>query len=186
MSAGKYSMVILMIMLKGMAIREWTYYVEIYICSVIVMTEIFPIITKETVWMFDKLTNRLGLREKALDAAWVRNEVISQNIANVDTPGYKKSSVTFEEYLESAGQKNGFKGNTTDSRHIRIGKDSNNARIRVTKDHKNLSNRLDGNNVDIEVEMAEMAKNDIRYSTLVQSISGAYQRIRSVINEGRR
>ena len=37
--------------------------------------------------MFDKLTSNLRLREKALDAAWIRNEVIAQNIANVDSPG---------------------------------------------------------------------------------------------------
>ncbi|HOA55442.1 MAG: flagellar basal body rod protein FlgB [Acetivibrionales bacterium] len=136
--------------------------------------------------MFDKLTTNLKLREKALDAAWIRNEVIAQNIANVDTPGYKKSTVAFEEYLQSASQKSGFKGNTTDSRHIPIGRSNDNARIRIVKDNRNLSTRLDGNNVDIEVEMAEMAKNNIRYNTLIQSISNSYQRIRTVINEGRR
>jgi len=133
--------------------------------------------------MLNRLTSNLELREKALDAAWIRNEVIAQNIANVDTPGYKKSTVTFEEYLNNAG--NAFTGNTTDKRHINIGKNSKNAKIRVTKDYSNLSTRLDGNNVDIEIEMAEMAKNDIRYSTLIQSISGAYQRIKTVIKEGR-
>lgn len=136
--------------------------------------------------MFNKLTNHLQLREKALDAAWMRNEVIAQNIANVDTPGYKRSTVAFEEYLESSSQKNGFKGNTTSSRHVPIGKNSDNARIRVTRDNKNLSTRLDGNNVDIETEMASLAKNDIRYNALVQSINGSYKRIMSVINEGKR
>lgn len=136
--------------------------------------------------MFDKLTNHLQLREKALDAAWLRNEVISQNIANVDTPGYKRSTVSFEEYLEGASQKNGFKGNKTSSRHINIGNSNDNVKIRITKDNKNLSTRLDGNNVDIETEMASLAKNDIRYNALVQSISGSYERIKSVISEGKR
>ncbi len=136
--------------------------------------------------MFDKITNHLQLREKALDAAWIRNEVIAQNIANVDTPGYKRSTVAFEEYLESASKKNGFKGNTTSSRHVQIGKNSDNAKIRVSEDNSNLSTRLDGNNVDIETEMASLAKNDIRYNALVQSISGSYQRIMSAINEGKR
>ena len=136
--------------------------------------------------MFDKLTSSLRLREKALDAAWIRNEVIAQNIANVDTPGYKKFSVAFEEYLQGASEKSGFKGNTTHSRHIPIGKNNEKAKIRIVKDHRELSTRLDGNNVDIEAEMAEMAKNNIRYNTLVQSISSSYQRLRTVINEGRR
>ncbi|HPV02601.1 MAG TPA: flagellar basal body rod protein FlgB [Clostridiales bacterium] len=136
--------------------------------------------------MLNKLTGNLRLREKALDAAWIRNEVIAQNIANVDTPGYKKSSVAFEEYLQGASEKGRFKGNTTDRRHIPIGRSNENAKIRIVKDYRELSTRLDGNNVDIEAEMSEMAKNDIRYYTLVQSISSSYQRIRSVINEGRR
>ncbi|NLK85954.1 MAG: flagellar basal body rod protein FlgB [Clostridiaceae bacterium] len=135
--------------------------------------------------MFDKLTNHMQLREKALDAAWIRNEVISQNIANVDTPGYKRSTVSFEEHLESASQKRGFRGNTTSSRHVQIGKNSDNARIRVTRDNKGLSTRLDGNNVDVETEMASLAKNDIRYNALVQSINGSYQRIMSAIKEGK-
>lgn len=135
--------------------------------------------------MFDKLTNHLQLREKALDAAWIRNEAIAQNIANVDTPGYKRVTVSFEEYLESASGRDGFKGNTTSSRHIQIGKNSRNAKIRVTRDNTSLSTRLDGNNVDVETEMASLAKNDIRYSALVQSISGSYQRIMSVIREGK-
>jgi flagellar basal-body rod protein FlgB len=137
--------------------------------------------------MFEKLTGSLKLREKALDAAWLRNEVIAHNIANVDTPGFKKSTVEFEEHLENALGNSSFKGFTTDSRHIRIGSgDVNNVKIRVKKNYRNLSTRLDGNNVDIDSEMASLAKNNIRYSTLVQSISNGYQRLMSVISEGRR
>lgn len=136
--------------------------------------------------MFEKLTNHIKLREKTLDATWVRNEVIAQNIANVDTPGYKRSTVAFEEHLDNAMDNSRFRGNTTDSRHIPIGKnDVDKINIRVTQDYQNLSTRLDGNNVDIETEMAEQAKNDIRYNTLVQSINKDYLRLRSVIKEGR-
>lgn len=136
--------------------------------------------------MFEKLTNHIKLREKTLDATWLRNEVIAQNIANVDTPGYKKSTVAFEEYLDNVMDSSSFKGNTTDSRHIPIGKsDADTVRIRVTRKYENLSTRLDGNNVDIETEMAELAKNDIRYNTLVQSVNKEYSRLKSVIREGR-
>ncbi|NLV37444.1 MAG: flagellar basal body rod protein FlgB [Clostridiaceae bacterium] len=136
--------------------------------------------------MFEKLTSHLRLREKTLDATWARNEVIAQNIANVDTPGYKKSSVTFEEHLDSAMDSRGFRGNTTDDRHIPIGKtDVEKVNIRVTRDYKNLSTRLDENNVDVETEMASLAKNNIRYNTLIQSVSNSYQTIKSVINGGR-
>ncbi|MGE5614477.1 MAG: flagellar basal body rod protein FlgB [Bacillota bacterium] len=137
--------------------------------------------------MFEKLTGSLRLREKALDAAWLRNEVIAHNIANVDTPGFKKSTVEFEEHLENALGSGSFKGFTTDSRHIKIGSgDADSVKIRVTKNYRNLSTRLDGNNVDIDSEMASLAKNNIRYNTLVQSISSGYQRLLSVISEGRK
>ena len=49
-----------------------------------------------------------------------------------------------------------------------------------------MSTRLDGNNVDIEYEMAEMAKNSIRYDTLIQSLNNRLRRLQSVISEGRR
>lgn len=136
--------------------------------------------------MLERLTGHLRLREKALDAAWTRNEVIAQNIANVDTPAYKGRIVTFEEHLDKAMDKDGFKGFTTDNRHIQIGGGSlENAKIKITREHKNLSVRIDGNNVDIESEMASLAKNNIRYSTLTQSISSGYRRIKSVISGGR-
>lgn len=136
--------------------------------------------------MLDKLTSSLDLRAKALDAAWTRNEVIAQNIANVDTPGYKAKTVRFEEFLADALNKDGFKGNTTDSRHIEIGGGSlDNASIKVTTENSNLSTRLDGNNVDIESEMASLAKNDIRYNAITQSVSSGFARLKSVIREGR-
>lgn len=137
--------------------------------------------------MFEKLTSHLNLREKALDAAWLRNEVIAQNIANVDTPGYKRKNVSFEEYLDQALDDGGFKGNVTDSRHFQIGAgDAENVPIRVTSDFSNLSTRLDGNNVDIEKEMADSAKNDIRYNTLIQSVSDSYRKLMTAITEGRK
>lgn len=136
--------------------------------------------------MFEKLTNHIKLREKTLDATWLRNEVIAQNIANVDTPGYKKSTVAFEEYLDNVMDSDSFKGNTTDSRHIPIGKsDVDRVSMKVTRNYENLSTRLDGNNVDIETEMADLAKNNIRYNTLIQSVSKEYSRLKSAIKEGR-
>jgi flagellar basal-body rod protein FlgB len=137
--------------------------------------------------MFSKLTSNYRVLEKALDAAWLRNEAISQNIANVDTPNYKKKTVAFEEYLNDAMDGKSFKGFTTDRRHIQIGGDSiDSVDIKITQDNKDTSYRLDGNNVDIESEMASQAKNDIKYNTLIQSLNTGYKRIKSVISEGRK
>lgn len=137
--------------------------------------------------MIERAYGNTKTLEKALDAALLRNEAIAQNIANVDTPLYKKKTVAFEEYLRQASDGNSIKGIKTDSRHISIGqKDLDEIDIKVTEDNSESSMRIDGNNVDIDVEMAELAKNTIRYNTLVQSLSTQFKRIKSVINEGRR
>lgn len=137
--------------------------------------------------MIERMFNRTKILEKTLDASWLRNEAITQNIANVDTPGYKRKTVSFEEYLDDALDPSRIKGRRTDQRHIPIGGSNvGNIDIKVTQDNKDLNMRLDGNNVDIDTEMAGMAKNTIEYSVLTQSISGAFKTLKSAINEGRR
>lgn len=113
--------------------------------------------------------------EKALDATWLRNDVISQNIANVDTPGYKRKSLKFEEYLNSEMKTGRISQGTS------IAKSED---IKIVEDPADSSYRSDGNNVDIENEMALLAANQIRYSTLIQKMNGDFQRLRSVIKGG--
>lgn len=137
--------------------------------------------------MIQRLFNSTKALEKSMDAAWLRNEAISQNIANVDTPGYKRKTVNFEEHLSQAFNEGNIEGLRTDKRHIQIGtRNAGDIDINVTQDNKDLSMRLDGNNVDIDSEMASMAKNTIRYNTLTRSLSDEFKRLRSVISEGRR
>lgn len=137
--------------------------------------------------MLERIFNKTKVVEKALDASWLRNEAISQNIANVDTPGYKRKTVSFEEYLDVAMEDSGFRGKRTNIRHIPIGGSNvDEVEPRLAEDHKSLSFRLDGNNVDIDNEMAAMAKNTIQYNTLAERISGQFRKMKSVINEGRK
>ena len=112
----------------------------------------------------------------ALDASWLRNEVISDNIANVDTPGYKRKTVKFEEFLNSS-----MKSSKIDNGQTKLGSSG----MMVTEDYSNLSIRADGNNVDIENEMAELATNSLRYNTLIQKMNGEFQTLRTVIRGGR-
>ena len=114
--------------------------------------------------------------EKAVDASWLRNEVISNNIANVDTPGYKRKTVKFEEFLSSE-----MKTSKIDNGQTQL----NSSEIIVSEDYTSLSYRADGNNVDIENEMAEMATNTLRYNTLIQKMNGEFQNLRNVIRGGR-
>lgn len=114
--------------------------------------------------------------ERGLDAAWLRNDVISQNIANVDTPGYKRKVVRFEEFLDNEMKTGRLSQGKT--------KLSTNG-IQITEDPANSSYRSDGNNVDIEHEMALLAANSIRYNTLIQKMNGDFQKLKTVIRGGR-
>jgi flagellar basal-body rod protein FlgB len=128
-----------------------------------------------------------SLQAKAIEGTKLRHEAIVTNIANTNTPNYKRKTVQFEEFLSDALDSQSFKGATTDSRHIQIGasniKDVN---ILVTEDNKSANMKIDGNNVDIDSEMALLAKNEIKYNALIQNISGQFTKLKSAINEGRK
>lgn len=137
--------------------------------------------------MIQNLYNNNKILEKSLDAAWARNDTIAQNLSNIDTPTYKRKDVAFEQYLNDSLGKSSLEGQLTDKRHIPIhSKDIDKVEPTVTEDSSDTSMRIDGNNVDIDNEMSYMAKNTIKYNTLVQLINGSYSRIKNVIAEGRR
>lgn len=136
--------------------------------------------------MGDDMFKGTSILEKALDASWLRNKAISNNIANVDTPGYKRQKVEFEQYLSDAIDNKSIEGTITNEKHIPLGKGSvSQGGIRVIED-KTSSMRLDGNNVDVESEMADLAKNNLMYNALIQKISGEFKKLRTAINEGRK
>ena len=129
-----------------------------------------------------------NLLEQAISAASLRHKVIADNIANVNTPGFKRSEVKFEDVLRESidnTSRNKLKLSTTHERHIASTQASNSAKPQIIKVETN-SMRTDGNNVDIEFEMANMAKNNIYYDAAVQQLSRHFTSIKSVINEGRR
>lgn len=136
--------------------------------------------------MIQNLYGKSSVLEKSLNAAWARNDVISQNLANVDTPEYKRKDIAFEEFLNDSMGKTSLEGNLTDKRHIPINS-GNVEKIEpaLVEDNSDSSMRIDGNNVDIDSEMASLAKNQIKYNALIQMINGSYSRIKSVISEGR-
>ena len=134
----------------------------------------------------NKLVNT-SLLEKALDASVMRDDAINQNIANVDTPNYRRKQVLFEEILKVAQGDSVLSGNRTDPRHLPIGGvDVGGSSPMITEDNTKSKMRLDGNNVDVNLEMSSLSKNTIRYSTLITKLNGEFKKIKSAINEGRR
>lgn len=127
--------------------------------------------------------------ESALSVASMRQSVLANNIANVDTPYFKRSDVAFEEMLAQAigGQdgKEALPGRVTNARHIPINGSSMtflpDPQV-VTEDSTSINNNR--NNVDIDKEMALMAENQLRYNLLVQQINHDVKMMRIGI-EGR-
>ncbi|AKL95488.1 flagellar basal-body rod protein FlgB [Clostridium aceticum] len=132
------------------------------------------------------LFKNVDIMTKTLNASWKRDEVISNNIANADTPNFKKSHVVFEELLQNQLKGRGIAGKTTHHNHIEIGRGNINNLTHKIVTPQNYQTRRDGNNVDIDVEMAELAKNTITYNTVSTQLNNDIKRLKTVINEGRR
>lgn len=130
------------------------------------------------------------LLERALDGVAARQRVSAHNIANVDTPGFKRQRLLFEEHLREAlqgTQRPRLKGTITHPRHIPIGERSSPLeRPFVVERDMTTSMRDDGNNVDIEAEMAQIVKDQVFYQALADQVSRRYAMLRDAIVEGRR
>lgn len=119
----------------------------------------------------------VNVLDKAADAAWLRNDAISNNLSNVDTPGYKRQDVDFQSQLAKA------LGN---SRYTSM--DSKVANLKTNRlaplcytDYASFSYRLDGNNVDVDTEGVYLAKNQVTYQGLNMCISQEFKNLQLVM-----
>lgn len=118
----------------------------------------------------------VNVLDKAADASWMRQEAISNNIANVNTPGYKRQDVAFEDSLQEAISNSRYR--STDEKVANLSKAD--LRIRSYTDSSGFSYRLDGNNVDVDTENAALARNQLKYNALVDSINHEFSMIKAV------
>lgn len=114
---------------------------------------------------------------KAADAAWQRNELLANNIANVDTPNYKRQDINFEAQLRRALGQSRYE--TVDAKVSHI--TSTELEARVYTDSANFSYRVDGNNVDIDTENVELASNQIKYNGIITSINHEFSNLKMVM-----
>ena len=121
--------------------------------------------------------NYINVLQQATNASWLRNTILSNNIANVDTPHYKRKDVQFETYLieQMAG------GDSLDENVDTVDLSTLNGTIYT--DNSTLSYRMDGNNVDIDTENVELAKNQIKYNVMTDSISQEFSRLRTAMGK---
>lgn len=127
------------------------------------------------------------LMEHAIDTESLRRRVISNNISNVDVPHFKRSEVNFESELnrainERSAATSAIPAIMTSDRHIPfyISRSPLSVNPRVNSDY-NSSYRNDGNNVDIEKEIVDSAKNLMRYNAFSQMIGGSYNKLKMVM-----
>ena len=121
--------------------------------------------------IFDSLYFQNTVIGSAMQAAIFRGEVISNNIANADTPGFKKSRVEFEGSLQKALDNAGRTGV----------KDLRGVDMRAVVMHDSFNYRIDENNVDMETEMADLYKNAVKYDALTNMIQNNGRRLNLVI-----
>lgn len=121
------------------------------------------------------------LMKKALDASTVRGKVIANNMANINTKGYKRFNVSFEETLKD--EMNDVSMKRTDERHIKDGQEFGDIGV---KQDTSSSMREDGNNVDLESEKVNQAANTLMYNTLISQVNSRLSSLRYVITGGGR
>ena len=140
--------------------------------------------------MLDEIMNSTNFNylPRAMTAASMRQEVIANNIANVNTPNYRKKNVEFEDVLarEIYGEKvpeGKLQMVRTHREHLPFKPFNVNAVPSVVEDKSTIM-RVDDNNVDVDVEMATLAKNQIYYNSLATQMGGYVSKMRNAITSG--
>ncbi|PZE22459.1 flagellar basal body rod protein FlgB [Paenibacillus xerothermodurans] len=117
--------------------------------------------------------------ERTLNASTMRQRVIADNIANVDTPLFKRAEVRFEELLQNEMNGPALQGFRTDPRHFQLGGAATPEPQIVRDNSSAVNNNL--NNVDIDYEMSLMAKNQLRYNVMVQQVNSEIKKAHMAI-----
>ncbi len=127
------------------------------------------------------LFRSVGLMHRALDYHLQRHSVISSNVANVDTPGFRP-----QELLRSDDGGDGAPRAlaATDGAHFRMSGGELSGLVVEASEDTTVSGGLDGNSVSLEREMSKLAANDLRYDGAVKIVIGKLAMLRYAANDG--
>ncbi|MDT2847643.1 flagellar basal body rod protein FlgB [Vagococcus carniphilus] len=125
--------------------------------------------------------NNLNLLNTAMNAADLRQKAISNNVANVNTPGFKVERVSFEEKLKNALSADGIELTRTNDKHLSINGQKEDLTPEVYR-KTNTSVKENGNNVDLDVEMSEKSVNELYYNALTRQVNHELSQLNYVIN----
>lgn len=121
----------------------------------------------------------INVMDKAADASWLRENAIANNVANMDTPGYKRLDVDFESALKK--ELGSSKYVSLDKKIRGLNSDMSGLTVSSYTDSANYSYRLDGNNVDPDTEPVELASEQLRYELISRAITDEFTRMQSVL-----
>lgn len=125
-------------------------------------------------------SNSINELERALNYSSMKQKVISNNIANVDTPNYKSKSVSFKSEFDEALS---IAAKRTNDRHFEFQSMQNMPFL--VEEKQGVTYNHNGNSVDIDKEMADLAKNQIYYNALIEKLNTNFQSLNIVIKGGR-
>jgi len=126
-----------------------------------------------------KINDVSSVLSRAMQVAAKRQDLLSDNVANVDTPFYKRKDLNFKDIVEYVTSGTLSPALEVDNpRHFRFA--SGKMFPRVQSDD-NLSWRSDGNNVDIDKELVELMQNSMWYGGVAKLLSQRFSTLRSVL-----
>ncbi|BBO18128.1 flagellar basal-body rod protein FlgB [Candidatus Brocadia pituitae] len=124
--------------------------------------------------MITGVDKSINLLEKMLDVSAIKHKVIANNIANINTPGYKKMEISFSDQLDKA---------IKDTSMNKF--DTIQPKIIIAENDKNETVRNDGNNVDMDKEISALMKNTSSYNIYSQLLAKKMELIKSAIENSR-
>ena len=119
----------------------------------------------------------INVLDKAMDASWIRNEAISNNLSNADTPGYKRQDVNFETQLAKALHSSRYTSMDSKVHNLKL----NRLNPIIYTDYSGFSYRIDDNNVDPDAEGVYLAKNQVVYQGLELSANQEFKNLMAVM-----
>ena len=134
----------------------------------------------------DLFSGSIPILEKAMNLRSTRHNVLSANVANMDTPNYKAFEVHVEEALQAQSENpSRLRMKQTHADHLPIRSQSRENLIMESKKSANFSLRADGNTVDLDETMGKMAENTIKFKTAAQLINKKLRGLKHAIQGGK-
>ncbi|HID69703.1 MAG TPA: flagellar basal body rod protein FlgB [Desulfobacterales bacterium] len=135
--------------------------------------------------LLDPFDSNMKLLAKVLDLRSAKQNVIATNIANAETPGFAKKEFLFEDELKQAIHAKPGTLATTHSNHIAITPENISSVSGNIRDVKDKTGIGDENGVSVDMEMMDLAENELLYETAAQLLKKKFSMLSYVVQEGK-